>query len=527
MRALILAQGAGTRWDDYLGGPKQLVVKVDGETVLARTVRLLLERGVSDIVIVGPDERFHVPGAALVILDDPTISTCDMDKFLGTRHLWAAEDRTVLLWGDVFYTADAMNTIVRHDDDALHYFRRPGRSAVTGHRWDESFAVSFGAHEHHRVLALAEHVASLWRRRRLKSTHIRTHYAASLGLPDRELDSVRALVDTPGQTIIDDFTEDFDRPDEWRAWMGRWHAGHYKAAVLSPWRAGCEWRELSAGLTARHWADLGVPVFYGDSDGQPMNRSAARNAAAARALEAIPDLDVLFFADADTWVPADQFWASCHLAVTTGRLIRAYHQWHKLSRSFTQSVANGRAPRRPNIERTAYNHASAALALTPTLWRTLGGYDERFVGWGAEDRAFWLAAQTVAGWGDHVDGSAWHLWHPHAPDRHRSCPTYDANVALGMRYKAAAGVTDQAGILPVAFTPITDADPDELARILAEPGGPHDPALESCGRPAVAPAVADRPAPSLTYTAPSPRPRVRPTARRPVRLPAGRATDGR
>src|SRR5690606_25765723 len=85
MRALILAQGDGKRWQrkdgDYpLGVPKHLV-EVDGEPVLHRLIRLLRNRQVTDVVTVGPgDDRYRVPGAKLITLDDPHPTGTSMDK---------------------------------------------------------------------------------------------------------------------------------------------------------------------------------------------------------------------------------------------------------------------------------------------------------------------------------------------------------------------------------------------------------------------------------------------------------------
>jgi len=219
VRALVLAQGNGWRWDNYLGGPKQLVCVVDGEPVLHRTVRLLAEHGIEPVVV-GPDESFAVDGALLVTLERPAPTGCDQDKFFATRRLWAPDDRTVLLWGDCFYTEQAMATIV-DGADGVHYYRRPGPSAITGHEWDESFAVSFWPHDHDSVCASAARVFQGWCDGLLHTTHIRTHYAATLGFADDDLDDPDLLVDTPGQTIIDDETDDFDYPRDYERWLAR------------------------------------------------------------------------------------------------------------------------------------------------------------------------------------------------------------------------------------------------------------------------------------------------------------------
>lgn len=217
MRALVLAQGNGWRWDDYLGGPKQLVCVVDGEPVLHRTVRLLNERGVDDVIVVGPDERFEVEGATLEVLERPAPTGCDQDKFFATHRLWSQENRTVILWGDCFYTDEAMDTITA-PDPGLRYFRRPWPSTITGHEWDESFAVSFWPHNHQTVLDAAFAVFQAWCDGTIHTTHIRSHYASTLGLP---LDDLSLLVDSPGQTVIDDFTDDFDHPQDYERWIAR------------------------------------------------------------------------------------------------------------------------------------------------------------------------------------------------------------------------------------------------------------------------------------------------------------------
>jgi hypothetical protein len=169
------------------------------------------------VTVVGPDERFVVHGADLVTLDDPYPTGCDQDKFLATQHLWNRDGRTGILWGDCYYTADAVRTICQ-PIEGLHYYRRPWASEITGHPWDESFAVTFWPDDHQRVRDLAYIIAERWKRGELLKTHIRTHYAAHLGV---NLDDVTVLIGTPNQTVIDDWTDDFDYPDDYDRWCER------------------------------------------------------------------------------------------------------------------------------------------------------------------------------------------------------------------------------------------------------------------------------------------------------------------
>ena len=54
--AIILNAGLGTKWDNYLGIPKQLI-KIGDETILERTVRLVRQMGIDDIISVTNNEN--------------------------------------------------------------------------------------------------------------------------------------------------------------------------------------------------------------------------------------------------------------------------------------------------------------------------------------------------------------------------------------------------------------------------------------------------------------------------------------
>lgn len=492
-RVLVLAQGDGHRWDTadgpYLGAPKHLV-EVDGETLIARTVRQFAAAGCEVVVVARDDPRYRLPGASLATLEDPTPTGTNQDKLLATRPLWAPEGRTVVVFGDVWHSDECAASIAGHDGEELHYWRRPTPSKVTGHRWDETFAVSFGPTEHERVARLAEGVVELHRLGVVARPFLRCHYALSLGLEGRRLSDLAAIRSTPDQTVIDDWTDDFDSPVEWRGWMGRRHAGAHRVAVCVPWVEGDDWRRWSRAWCHRHWESLGLEVFYGGVPaGGPVNRSASRNASVTAALAARPDLEVVFLADADTYVAGDQLWAAAHWAATRGQLTRAFDDYRKASQQATRAMRRLRRPAAgpKRADRSAENHASGALAVPVGLWREVGGQDERFPSWGGEDRAFFLAASTLAGWAPKVNGVAWHLWHPSSPERRTTYEHYQANIDLGMRYKALAGVLGHAGILPASKTPVGPADPDGMRALLAEPGAPLHPGTVTVGVP-VAPA---------------------------------------
>lgn len=511
VRVLVLAQGESRRWlqDDglYLGTPKQLIAP-DGEVLLSRQVRLFRERG-CEVVVVAPDEPAFRDAASgcdrFVTLAEPRPTATNMDKFLATSHLWAQDDRTALVWGDCYLTDEVADMVTQHPDDGYHVWRRPGPSQVTGARWDESFAVSFGPAEHDRVLKVARQLVKDVRSGALvhprspgaDPTHIRTHLAAMNGVPAHLLDNVKHTAKLPMQTHVDDWSDDFDNPREWAGWVGRRHAGKYRVGVCVPWQPGERWRNDSHRWTTGYWHHHDLPVF----EGSGKSRSAMRNDAARQAIAA--GCEVLVFADADTWAPIHQVWAAAHLAVERQQLVLAFDTYVRASQRTTRSALR-QPPNKAGRQLTktamagAYTsnlHASGVMAVPADLFVSVGGYDERFTRWGYEDRAFWLACNTFAGVAPRVFGVAVHWWHPPAVDKDRKLAGHpDPKVAaaarerhsraleLARRYYIAAAWLPEAGAVlaaieagqldPIEIPDGATPDVDAMRSILAESGAP-------------------------------------------------------
>jgi hypothetical protein len=463
VRALILAQGDGRRWQkpdgSYpLGVPKHFV-EVDGVPLLVRLVGLLRDRGITDVVVVGPDDgRYRVRGADLVTVETPHPTGTSMDKMFATAPLWSPDGRTTILWGDCYYTDAAIDRIIACDEAEPHWYRRPGASKVTGHQWDESFALSFLPEHHERLLELAEAVNASVPPRKI---HMFTLLAAWCGMkmpPD-----FAKVATLPNQSFIDDFTDDFDSWSEWCGWMGRYMAGKVDVAVCIPWfDTGCQYRRRALGWTANYWDELGFRVVYGDGE----SRSAARNDAVRKA-----GADVALIADADTVVPAHQVWAAAHLANISNRLVHAYVDHERIGRGATKRMCSTKGYKLPaRSSRAIRGSSSGCIAVSRNLYQLVGGHDERFRAWGGEDRAFQYACDTLAGPGERITGLSYHLWHPPSEDAKADDPGHMACVELALRYKAAAGWEPKAGVL--IRTPGVSADPVAMRSIMSEPGGP-------------------------------------------------------
>ncbi|WP_246031834.1 galactosyltransferase-related protein, partial [Salibacterium salarium] len=67
-----------------------------------------------------------------------------------------------------------------------------------------------------------------------------------------------------------------------------------------------------------------------------------------------------------------------------------------------------------------------------TCFKKVGGFDERFYGWGGEDDAFACSVDTLCGSHKRLQASIYHLWHPKVCAQKN--PHYKENVKLASKY---------------------------------------------------------------------------------------------
>lgn len=130
MRLIIPAAGIGVRWRHYHAdrvgfeeqGFRKHFVQLQGETIIGRLVRLFQERGITDIWIVAPadDDRYRLPGTNLYTpVQIP--EHYDANKILNSSELW--EGRTLIVYGDVFLTDQAVDAVVDEVRDWVGFGR--------------------------------------------------------------------------------------------------------------------------------------------------------------------------------------------------------------------------------------------------------------------------------------------------------------------------------------------------------------------------------------------------------------------
>lgn len=184
----------------------------------------------------------------------------------------------------------------------------------------------------------------------------------------------------------------------------------------------------------RCWRDKGMEVGMGRSEGPEFNRAAAVNAA----LES-HWAKVLVVNDADSLVYPSALAEAIRLAATGDYgIVRAYTTYQRIDKPGTlscrswQDVLHGSSEHIEWAQDNASSHGVVALNLEH--YRHIGGYDERFQGWGYEDCALDILSGAFLP-GVRVPGPLFHLWHPPAKEN-------PANLALLAEYEARAGAPE-------------------------------------------------------------------------------------
>lgn len=195
-----------------------------------------------------------------------------------------------------------------------------------------------------------------------------------------------------------------------------------------------------------------VEIFEGHHDDGPFNRSAAVN----RASDAAGDWDFGIVIDSDVLLSVSQVRAAIAKAQETGHVTWGHRRWRGIREDATKRIIADRYD--PNqdlpadldrdkldliVERTNPLSWSCCIVIPRSVWDDMGGFDERFQGWGFEDMAFQSVVCGLYGW-ERIEGDVIHLWHPRSEERiikgetrDTATPEYVVNARLGRRYMVA------------------------------------------------------------------------------------------
>lgn len=165
-------------------------------------------------------------------------------------------------------------------------------------------------------------------------------------------------------------------------------------------------------------------IIAGGDDTKPFSRAASINMAAEQTAA-----DIIVINDADSLCESQRIAESVESALTRPGLVRAYTSYRRLSREASEVLTPATyldAWQGPFDWEMENAHAHGCIAVQRECFNQVGGYDEKFRGWGYED----LAAEMLydAFWPDRrTEGTLVHLWHPsisEGPDVDRNAELY-------------------------------------------------------------------------------------------------------
>jgi len=208
MRVIIPAAGTGSRWNNFRGTPKCLTI-VEDEVLINRTIKQFRDF-TDDIVIISIDNiNTHYD------VQPPMFGNWnDAAKLYSSAHLWSSSSRNVIAFGDVWFSDDAIQTIV-NNTDSIQFFLRPRASKITGKKYKEIFAVAFDGGQIEFVRNVLNKVIE---------ENKKGPGAYLLYRKIRQLDNKRVqdhFKNKNDYVEIDDWTEDFDHPHDLEIWEKR------------------------------------------------------------------------------------------------------------------------------------------------------------------------------------------------------------------------------------------------------------------------------------------------------------------
>lgn len=167
----------------------------------------------------------------------------------------------------------------------------------------------------------------------------------------------------------------------------------------------------------------------------PFNKSWGLNVAARAASS-----PHLIFGDADVLLP-DGLAATLALLAQGVMVVKPYRRLFDLTATQTDALDEGQLPDAATLAAQPGDRAvlgehlvlcGGVFGIQAHYFAGIGGWDERFVGWGGEDDALTMKIQRLRPSVHEVNALALHLHHPRAAAAH---PHYASNLALLDQYR--------------------------------------------------------------------------------------------
>jgi hypothetical protein len=213
MKILILCAGGGLRWGNSLNTKKHLV-KINNKPLLVRTIEQIKSLNYSDISIIknkGVTDYDFLPVKKIDISKTKEIG--DIDKIFSSRDHWSKTERTILILGDVYFTDQAIKTILNHSPRDWFQFGRLGHSNLPDRKWkgNENFGFSFFPEHIEKIKKSCWESINLKKKGLIRRNRMAQFYRIMCGKEGYNADKRGQPQENLGNFIeINDMTDDID-----------------------------------------------------------------------------------------------------------------------------------------------------------------------------------------------------------------------------------------------------------------------------------------------------------------------------
>lgn len=203
MKYIIMCGGKYWNWPT----PKQLV-KINGEPLVARTIRLLRENGISDIAISTNDSQFITFDVPLLMHSNRYYLPEGSDALTPWLDAFYPMNEPVCyIFGDVVFSPRAIQTIVRTETDSVEFFASAKPLAdIYPKRWAEPFAF--------KVVDLRLFWESVVLTKKYDEQGLFKRQPVSWELWQVIKRTPLNKIDYTNYTVINDYTCDIDKPED-------------------------------------------------------------------------------------------------------------------------------------------------------------------------------------------------------------------------------------------------------------------------------------------------------------------------
>lgn len=181
-----------------------------------------------------------------------------------------------------------------------------------------------------------------------------------------------------------------------------------KQDLILPWRdSGCLFRRRHFEFI-RNYYSKEFNVIIADNEGK-FDVATARNNGVRQSTS-----DVVVIFDADTYVDYESIYAAIFATQLYGGLIKPFTIFGYMDEESTERFYEGER----NFSSLKFQNdpsrdfQGGAWIINKEQYWLIGGMDENFPGWGAEDDAFHLICRKTFGPEIWVGGFGYHLYHP-------------------------------------------------------------------------------------------------------------------